>query len=514
MRVDGVLESEMTRLASLPFCAAALPAVPAGDCTAATDLLAAVFPDAGAPRDTADARYVATDERRDPRRVVRHAVRPGRGAGHLCRTLPPPRRRELAGARRSRRDGTSRCPSARPRPARRGGHRRGGRGAPGPGASSGRRAWIRSRARCRRLRWDREQPAPSGPRGPADEGARVLARRVAGGDRGHSPSCWRRPTGGCGASAPSRGPRTTASRPSTIAAALARAVVEDVGAAVAVAAPAAGRDPGGSLAVVHDGVDEAPEDVADRLGSGTAGGLEERVGDVRRRPRPRLQRRLRARRRAQRRRRRHGRRRLAERQGRARDADRRSRRRVRPAAASASAWGPSDAPGPAVGVRAARRPRGDGPGGDVRAGRGRSGPRSAAGGRARTRTPVARRGWRRLRPERCWGACAGRPCRPPARSPARTPRCTSSGRRSGRPRLRRPRLRGRAAGCGSRPRRRRRVASARRPSRCASRTGRSACRANTTPTSPPGSRSRAADSTWAGACGGESRCRSAPATPG
>jgi prepilin-type N-terminal cleavage/methylation domain-containing protein len=49
---------------------------------------------------------------------------------------------------------------------------------------------------------------------------------------------------------------------SSIAAALARAVVEDVGAAVAVASPAAGRDPGGSLAVVHDGVEEAPEDVA------------------------------------------------------------------------------------------------------------------------------------------------------------------------------------------------------------------------------------------------------------
>ena len=47
----------------------------------------------------------------------------------------------------------------------------------------------------------------------------------------------------------------------TIAAALTRAVSEDVSAAVAVAAPAAGRDPGGSLAVVRDGVDEASEDV-------------------------------------------------------------------------------------------------------------------------------------------------------------------------------------------------------------------------------------------------------------
>jgi prepilin-type N-terminal cleavage/methylation domain-containing protein len=47
----------------------------------------------------------------------------------------------------------------------------------------------------------------------------------------------------------------------TIAAAAARSVIEDVGAAVDVAAPAAGRDPGGSLAVVRDGVDEAPETV-------------------------------------------------------------------------------------------------------------------------------------------------------------------------------------------------------------------------------------------------------------
>ena len=40
-----------------------------------------------------------------------------------------------------------------------------------------------------------------------------------------------------------------------------RPLTEDVSAAVEVAAPAAGRDPGGSLLTVHDGVDEAPEDV-------------------------------------------------------------------------------------------------------------------------------------------------------------------------------------------------------------------------------------------------------------
>jgi hypothetical protein len=62
MRVDAALESELARLASLPFCAAALPVVPVGDPTAATDLLGAVFPDAGGPRDGADARYVAADE--------------------------------------------------------------------------------------------------------------------------------------------------------------------------------------------------------------------------------------------------------------------------------------------------------------------------------------------------------------------------------------------------------------------------------------------------------------------
>ena len=62
MKADGVLESVMSHLASLPFCAAALPAVPAGDYTAATDLLAAVFPDADAPRGTAAARYLPTDE--------------------------------------------------------------------------------------------------------------------------------------------------------------------------------------------------------------------------------------------------------------------------------------------------------------------------------------------------------------------------------------------------------------------------------------------------------------------
>ena len=61
MRVDGALGSVISRLASLPFCAPALPALPSGDCTSATDLLAAVFPDAGAPRDTAAARYVEAD---------------------------------------------------------------------------------------------------------------------------------------------------------------------------------------------------------------------------------------------------------------------------------------------------------------------------------------------------------------------------------------------------------------------------------------------------------------------
>ncbi len=61
MRADVSLESTIAHLASLPFCAADLPAVPSGDCAAATDLVAAVFPDAGALRDTADARYLATD---------------------------------------------------------------------------------------------------------------------------------------------------------------------------------------------------------------------------------------------------------------------------------------------------------------------------------------------------------------------------------------------------------------------------------------------------------------------
>lgn len=62
MRVDASLESELARLASLPFCAVTLPSVPVGDPTAASDLLAAVFPDAGGPRDSADARYVLADE--------------------------------------------------------------------------------------------------------------------------------------------------------------------------------------------------------------------------------------------------------------------------------------------------------------------------------------------------------------------------------------------------------------------------------------------------------------------
>ncbi len=61
VRADVALEAVLSRLASLPFCAAALPAVAAGDFGAATDLVAAAFPDAGAPRDTADAGYVATD---------------------------------------------------------------------------------------------------------------------------------------------------------------------------------------------------------------------------------------------------------------------------------------------------------------------------------------------------------------------------------------------------------------------------------------------------------------------
>jgi len=61
MRADGALQSAIARLARLPFCAPALPSVPAGDCATATDLVGAVFPDAGAPRDTPDAWYVATD---------------------------------------------------------------------------------------------------------------------------------------------------------------------------------------------------------------------------------------------------------------------------------------------------------------------------------------------------------------------------------------------------------------------------------------------------------------------
>lgn len=61
MRVEGALQSVVARLSSLPFCAPALPAAPVGGSAAATDLVAAVFPDAGAPRDTAEARYSATD---------------------------------------------------------------------------------------------------------------------------------------------------------------------------------------------------------------------------------------------------------------------------------------------------------------------------------------------------------------------------------------------------------------------------------------------------------------------
>ena len=61
VRADVALEAAISRLASLPFCAAALPALPAGDFAAATDLVAAVFPDAGSPRDAVDARYVAAD---------------------------------------------------------------------------------------------------------------------------------------------------------------------------------------------------------------------------------------------------------------------------------------------------------------------------------------------------------------------------------------------------------------------------------------------------------------------
>lgn len=60
VRADVALEAVISRLASLPFCAPALPALTAGDFAAATDLVAAVFPDAGA-RDAVDARYVAAD---------------------------------------------------------------------------------------------------------------------------------------------------------------------------------------------------------------------------------------------------------------------------------------------------------------------------------------------------------------------------------------------------------------------------------------------------------------------
>ena len=48
---------------------------------------------------------------------------------------------------------------------------------------------------------------------------------------------------------------------STVAAALARSVAEDVGGAVMVVPPAAGRDSGSSLAVMRDGVDRASEDI-------------------------------------------------------------------------------------------------------------------------------------------------------------------------------------------------------------------------------------------------------------
>lgn len=47
----------------------------------------------------------------------------------------------------------------------------------------------------------------------------------------------------------------------TIASALMRSVAEDVGGAVEVAEPVAGRDPAGSLAVVHDRTDETAEDI-------------------------------------------------------------------------------------------------------------------------------------------------------------------------------------------------------------------------------------------------------------
>jgi hypothetical protein len=62
LQADAVVQSVVARLAGLPFCGAELPAASPGDFAGATDLLAAVFPDAGAERDTADARYVATDE--------------------------------------------------------------------------------------------------------------------------------------------------------------------------------------------------------------------------------------------------------------------------------------------------------------------------------------------------------------------------------------------------------------------------------------------------------------------
>jgi hypothetical protein len=62
MKVGGVLESVVAHLGSVPFCPAALPAAPEAGGLAATDLLAAVFPAAGASRDAVDARYVEADE--------------------------------------------------------------------------------------------------------------------------------------------------------------------------------------------------------------------------------------------------------------------------------------------------------------------------------------------------------------------------------------------------------------------------------------------------------------------
>ena len=161
-KADGVLESVMTRLASLPYLRRGAPRIPAGDCTTATNLVAAVFPDAGAPRDTADARYLATNEDGIPGgSFVTRFDQDGLRVSCVARF-----RRQTGGIWLAPADlaGWDLEVSLRP-PApvlvvdvvvAGGGALRTGRLVREAGV-------VRSRARCRRIRWDREQPAPTAP---------------------------------------------------------------------------------------------------------------------------------------------------------------------------------------------------------------------------------------------------------------------------------------------------------------------------------------------------------------